>query len=85
MNDLVLATNPSPAIQELIKGWYASSPEFQNPNFVPPGWEHHPTNPNLDGEVKQLLSEQEPARDVLDPARSLPLHTNLEELPLVQP
>ena len=38
-----------------------------------------------DGEVKQLLSEQEPARDVLDPARSLPLHTNLEELPLVQP
>jgi len=57
MNDLVLATNPSPAIKELINGWYSNSPEFQNPNFVPPGWEHHPTNPNLDGEVKQLYQQ----------------------------
>jgi cytochrome c5 len=59
MNNLVLATNPSPAIKELIKGWYRNSPlgQFQDPNFVPPGWERHPTNHNLDGEVKQLYQQ----------------------------
>jgi hypothetical protein len=59
MNNLVLATNPSPAIKELIKGWYRNSPlgQFQDPNFVPPGWQRHPDNPNLDGEVKQLYQQ----------------------------
>jgi hypothetical protein len=42
LNALVLATNPTPAIQQLINGWYGnavSQPgQTPNDNFVPPGF-----------------------------------------------
>jgi hypothetical protein len=42
LNEFALATNPTSAITELIKGWYpTSSPNF-NAGFVPSGWSAQP-------------------------------------------
>ncbi len=38
LNQLVLHTNPAPAIQELINGWYAGGASTQDTSFVPPNW-----------------------------------------------
>jgi hypothetical protein len=37
LNQMVLKTNPAPAISELISGWYSGS-ATQNNGFIPPGW-----------------------------------------------
>lgn len=47
LNELVYASNSTPATQELIEGWYGSPPNFglngpdQNAAFVPTGWSGH--------------------------------------------
>jgi hypothetical protein len=55
LNQLVLAANPSPAMQELIEGWYGGpglpSP-VQDTGFVPSGW----NNPG-DARVAQLYRD----------------------------
>jgi mono/diheme cytochrome c family protein len=38
LNDLVLATNPTPATQALIAGWYAANPNVLDKAYVPPAW-----------------------------------------------
>jgi Carboxypeptidase regulatory-like domain/Bacterial Ig domain len=40
LNTLVVASNPQPAITDLINGWYGVSPPSSPPNlpFTPPGW-----------------------------------------------
>lgn len=44
LNQLVLATQPSAAIQQLIKGLYSGGPATYNPSFVPPGWQRTAVN-----------------------------------------
>jgi hypothetical protein len=38
LNDLVVATQPSKAIKDLVAGWYKSSATIQDNNYVPSGW-----------------------------------------------
>jgi hypothetical protein len=39
LNQLVLATQPSGAVQQLINGLYSGGPATYSPSFVPPGWQ----------------------------------------------
>lgn len=41
LNQLILNTNPSPAIVETIHGWYPTANAIFNGNFTPPGWAGH--------------------------------------------
>jgi hypothetical protein len=36
-NEIVLKSNPAPAIADLIHGWYAKG-QLQDNNYIPPGW-----------------------------------------------
>ncbi len=50
LNEKVLATNPSPAIRELVEGWYGGfglPQPNQNTAFVPPGWDVGPDQAQL--------------------------------------
>jgi len=38
LNDLVVATNPTPSTQALVQGWYASNPTVLDKTYVPPIW-----------------------------------------------
>ena len=38
LNQMVEKSNPAPAIEDLIDGWYANDSEIQNSSFVPPAW-----------------------------------------------
>jgi spore germination protein YaaH len=42
LNDMVAASAPSPAIQELIAGWYQGGAPRQDNSFVPPDWSSNP-------------------------------------------
>lgn len=39
LNQLVLATHPTPATTSLIQGWYAAGPHVLDKNYVPPAWQ----------------------------------------------